>query len=294
MNDAEATLLSHNQVNPNTRLSVLCGTGLNAAIQLPVSAIASHKIEARPEAWKKVAKSCLVNTECSMFGGGDGILPLIDADHELDAAQEQPGYQPLEQLVGGRNLGEICRLILVKAAKEGAVFNGKLPKMWEERFGFGSDVMGHFEEYDSSSSDSLIRRLIAKLRCRNLSLEKASELLKQSDEDRKTFTEHDRNVITSVCRGVARRAAAVLAVTLYTLLRLEWESWDKSEEVTSVAYTGSILEKHPSIREHCLKFLKELVGKDKKVDLEEAVDASLLGAAVGAMMNKEEALKAKA
>lgn len=146
MNDAEATLLSHNQSNPNTRVSVLCGTGLNAAIQLPVSAIAPHKIEKRPEAWKKVAKSCLVNTECSMFGG-DGILPLIDADCELDAAQEHPGYQPLEQLVGGRNLGEICRLILAKAAKEGAVFEGKLPKMWEERFGFGSDVMGHFEEY---------------------------------------------------------------------------------------------------------------------------------------------------
>lgn len=129
---------------------------------------------------------------------------------------------------------------------------------------------------------------------RNLSVEKASELLKLSDEDRKTFTEQDRNVITSVCRGVARRAAAILAITLYTLLRLEWESWGKTEEVTSVAYTGSILEKHPNIRHHCLKFLKELVGADKKVDLEEAVDASLLGAAVGALMNKEEALEEKA
>lgn len=129
---------------------------------------------------------------------------------------------------------------------------------------------------------------------RNLSLKKAECVLKLSDEDNFTMTEHDRNVITSVCRGVARRAAAVLAVTLYTLLRLEWESWDKSEDtkVTSVAYTGSILEKHPTIRNECKVFLERLA-KDRKVELEEAVDASLFGAAVGALMNKEEALKEK-
>lgn len=128
---------------------------------------------------------------------------------------------------------------------------------------------------------------------RNLTLEKAKEFLKLNDQDR--FTENDRNVITTVCRGVARRAAAILAITLYTLLRLEWESWDKSldDKVTSVAYTGSILEKHPTIRHECQKFLKELA-TDRKVELEEAVDASLFGAAVGALMNKEDALKEKA
>ena len=147
MNDTEATLLSHAHANPATRLSLICGTGLNAALRLPLSAIGSWKLGIRPKQWTKVAKEVLVNTEVSMFGGG--IFPLCDADRELDRNGNHPGFQPLEQLTGGRNLGEICRLIMVAGVKEGVLFEGVMPWGLEKSFSIDTSFLSTFEEYAS-------------------------------------------------------------------------------------------------------------------------------------------------
>jgi len=133
LNDTEATLLSHAHTNPSTRLSLIWGTGMNAAIQLPVSAIAQSKFGERPEEWKKTAKSVLVNTEISLFGG-HGVLPLTKADEELDSLQSHPGFQPYEQMASGRYLGEITRLLLVQAVQSGQLFRGSMPHGLETRW----------------------------------------------------------------------------------------------------------------------------------------------------------------
>jgi len=69
-----------------------------------------------------------------MLGGG--IFPITAADSKLDSEAELPGFQPFEQLTGGRYLGEVARLTLVEAG---------MPL--EGRWSLDSEVLAGFDEY---------------------------------------------------------------------------------------------------------------------------------------------------
>ena len=143
INDTEGTLLSHAFANPATSMSLILGTGLNAAVQLPLSIFSQQKLVGRPKQWMKAAKTVLVNMELSMFGMD--IFPATEADRELDAASTHPGFQPLEQMTSGRYLGEICRLLFAQGVRVGALFNGKMPAGMRARFGFDTGNMAVLE-----------------------------------------------------------------------------------------------------------------------------------------------------
>ena len=145
MNDTEATLLSHAYDSPATRISLILGTGCNAAIYLPVAVISRHKFGTRPSNWIEAANSVVVNTEISMFGRE--VFPLCDADRQLDRDSPHPGFQPIEQLTSGRYLGEICRLTMVEGVRHGSLFDQVLPGGIEERFSLDTDLMSALEEY---------------------------------------------------------------------------------------------------------------------------------------------------
>ena len=144
MNDTEATLVSHAFANPATKISLILGTGLNAAIPLPLSCLSEQKLGKRPKQWMKTAKLVLVNTEVSMFGRE--IFPLSKADQELDAASTHPGFQPLEQVTSGRYLGEICRLVIVDGVRRGQLFAGMMPDGLDAKFGLDTALMAILEE----------------------------------------------------------------------------------------------------------------------------------------------------
>lgn len=126
VNDSAATFLSTSYLDGSTRFALILGTGVNAALMLPIAGIAPEKFGARPKTWLQEAQNVLVNTELSGFGGG--ILPMTIWDKYLDETHMNPGLQPLEYLVGGRYLGEIVRLVLLDAVKTAGLFRGKLPE----------------------------------------------------------------------------------------------------------------------------------------------------------------------
>ena len=144
MNDTEATLLSHAFANPATKISLILGTGLNAALPLPLSILSEQKLGQRPREWMERARSVLVNVEVSMFGRD--IFPMSEADLQLDAASPHPGFQPLEQLTSGRYLGEICRIVLVDGVTRGELFEGIMPEGLEVKFGLDTALMAILEE----------------------------------------------------------------------------------------------------------------------------------------------------
>jgi hexokinase len=146
LNDTESMLLSHAYANPTTRISLVCGTGLNAAVQLPVSAVFPERLGKRPRDWTDAAREVVVNTEVSMFGAG--VFPICSADRELDRNSMYPGFQPLEQLVGGRYLGEICRLVMMEWIKDGCLFGGEIPSGLEKGYGFDTAFMSSIEELE--------------------------------------------------------------------------------------------------------------------------------------------------
>jgi len=125
VNDSSATLLSEAYLTPTTRFGLILGTGCNIAAHLPVSTIDEPKYGARPEAWHAKASHVIVNTELGMFG--KGVLPLTKWDHLLLESHARPDFQPLEHLVSGYYIGEVCRLALIDAIESTGIFGGVVP-----------------------------------------------------------------------------------------------------------------------------------------------------------------------
>lgn len=143
VNDSSATLLSQAYRDPSTRMSLILGTGTNAAVHLPVSALSKEKFGGRPQSWFDVATHVLVNTELSMYG--KHVMPGSRWDDHLNETHALPDFQPLEQKVGGRYLGEIVRLILVEAIQTCGLFDGQMPERLQEPYALDTGVIAVFE-----------------------------------------------------------------------------------------------------------------------------------------------------
>lgn len=143
LNDASATLLSRAYQDPSTRFAVILGTGLNAAVHLPVTALSESKYGMRPQSWYDKAKHVLVNTEVSMFG--KNVFPITRWDEGLKLTHPRPDYQPFEHLVSGGYMGEIVRLVLVDAIQSAGLFGGEMPANFSEPYSFETGLMAIIE-----------------------------------------------------------------------------------------------------------------------------------------------------
>ena len=143
VNDSSATLLSKAYSDPTTRFALILGTGVNAAIHLPVHTFAPPKFGTRPEEWHRCAEHVIVNTELSMFGAG--ILPSTIWDDELRSVHPNPTFQPLEHFVSGGYLGEIVRLVLVDGIQTAGLFGGVVPPTLRESYSLETETISYME-----------------------------------------------------------------------------------------------------------------------------------------------------
>jgi hexokinase len=143
VNDSSATLLSKAYLDQTTRFALILGTGVNAAVHLPVHMFSQEKFGIRPESWHESAKHVIVNTELSMFG--NGILPYTRWDRALLATHSRPDFQPLEHFVSGGYLGEISRLILVEGIQTAGLLGGMVPPSLVERYSLETETLSHIE-----------------------------------------------------------------------------------------------------------------------------------------------------
>lgn len=143
VNDGLATLLSCAYMDDTTRVALILGTGMNAAIHLPVSALSASKFGERPDEWHAKAKHVLVNTELSMFG--KNAFPTTRWDDFLNANHLRPDFQPFEHLCSGRYIGEIVRLVLMEAIGTTGLFKGQFPEKFTEPYSFGTDIVAFIE-----------------------------------------------------------------------------------------------------------------------------------------------------
>ncbi|KAA8897425.1 hypothetical protein FN846DRAFT_963782 [Sphaerosporella brunnea] len=253
VNDTTATLLTHAYSHPQARISLICGTGVNAAVLVPVTCLAVEKLGRRPSSWTSVARNVVVNTECSMLGAG--IFPTTSADSKLDSLSDKPGFQPFEQLTSGRYLGEVVRLNLEAAGL-------KLVDRWS----LSTEMIAQLESADIDSA--AIRAFKSTF---GIDLE-PSEV----------------DFVSSICRAVARRAAAYIAVMVYAFHRLQCGELEGEQiRLASVACCGAVIEKHPTLRSQCQEFLDALEGQ-RKITLDIAHDSGLVGAGVAVLSSLEQ------
>lgn len=267
VNDGAATLLSQAYRDPSTRMSLILGTGMNAAVFLPVSALGSGKFGQRPDSWYAAAKHVLVNTEMSMFG--KPVWPVTRWDEELNDQHMLPSFQPLEYLVTGRYLGEIVRLIMVEAITTAGMFKGEMPSRLEEAYSLDTRILAAFQSDGSAN------------------LAKAKAVFLQAHALCSPPRLNELQFIRDVSQLVAQRAAVYLATALHALwtVRTTAEGLEPGESShVTIACDGTIVEKYPDFRESCQRHLDELCvlsGTSKgAVTLEMAPESSIFGAAV--------------
>lgn len=144
VNDSSACLLSESYNHPTTRFGLILGTGVNLAAYLPVSAIGRVKFGQRPPQWFEKATHVIINSEISMMGRD--ILPLTRWDRQLLANHARPEFQPLEHMVSGMYLGEICRLALVEAIETTGAFGGVVPASLQKPYSFSTETLSIIEK----------------------------------------------------------------------------------------------------------------------------------------------------
>lgn len=285
VNDSSATLLSRAYVDPQTRMSLILGTGTNVAIHFPVHEIGLSKFGTRPPGWFSYAKHVIINSEMSMFGGG-GVLPMTRWDDILNRTHLRPDYQPLEYMVTGRYLGEVVRLIIVEAVDIANLFGGELPHSMREPYSLDTSIVA-FLEADTSPS-----------------LTSSAALFQKQHTFPVTPSSEDLYFLRRICQTVSRRAAGYLATAIHSMwcLRNDVEfspstmAIKEASEVTvvesepesrslSIACDGSVINKYPGFRDSCQTYINQLAEQtngttESLISLDLAPESAIVGAAV--------------
>ncbi|KAL1301870.1 hypothetical protein AAFC00_006052 [Neodothiora populina] len=281
VNDSSATLLRQAYRDPSTRISLIIGTGINAAIYLPLNALSKEKFGQREDSWWHEAKHVLVNTELSMFG--KDLWNSTRWDDELNRNHPLPDFQPLEYKASGRFLGEIVRLVLVEAIEKGFLFGAEMPRGLHQTYTLDTGLIGLIE---SDKSCDLAASISA--------FSKAHPLPSGSSAAG-SITAQDMRFVRQVSNMVTTRSAAYVATAVHALWELERDSAAActschSQEAVSqsekaekpkmtVACNGSIMEKYPLFRTRCQGWLDDLVALSAACDAVrlDGVDASNAG-----------------
>jgi hexokinase len=274
VNDSSAALLCRAYSEPTTSMSLILGTGTNAAVHLPVSCLGADKFGTRDQSWHAQAKKVITNTELSMFG--KGILPETRWDEYLNRTHKLPDFQPLEYMTTGRYLGELFRLVIGEAVDTAALFNGVFPEPLRAPYTLDTAILAMLES-DTSAQLSRSAVHLEKLWCMASPPSQADLLF-----------------LRAVAESISNRATIYLAVALHALWTLQKETYINpttpfGTPKTSIACTGSVIEKYPNFRTRCEGYIEEMiVAGDRSfgsfptelVVLEVIDDAAILGAAV--------------
>lgn len=273
VNDSSATLLSRAYLDPCTTMSLILGTGMNAAVHMPVSQIGLEKFGSRDASWHAQADMVITNTELSMFGGS--VLPKTRFDDQLNRSHVLPDFQPLEYMTTGRYLGEIIRLIILEAIETAGLFGGNIPASITMPYTLDTTFLAILE---SDTTPHMTRA--------SLYLEKTHAFNTVPSFEELCF-------LKAMAECVSIRAAAYLATSIHAL----WSIGRVTEEndvantttmdKTTIACDGSVINKYPGFRELCQSYIAKMISEKQhkgqiipEIHLEPAHEAAILGAAV--------------
>lgn len=296
VNDSTAALLSEAYLNSSTRFGLILGTGVNIAVHLPVPTIGREKFGDRPASWFEKASHVIVNTELGMFG--KGILPVTRWDVALNEAHLRPNFQPLEHLVSGCYLGEVCRLILLEAIDTTGLFGGVVPPSLLLPYSLDTETLSFIEAYvaDLVSCGSIQTPQVTDFSHRDTStsLESSITLFKSRHPSPVEPTPADIAFTQTLASYISRRSSAVVAASLFALWEFKNEAESEHPNINSstelsmdnhvVAFNGSVIEHYPHYLQNCQGYIDGLLastkGKSGTMKLVGAKESSLLGAAV--------------
>ncbi|XP_055025367.2 hexokinase HKDC1 [Misgurnus anguillicaudatus] len=229
VNDTVGTMMTCGYDDHNCEVGVIIGTGTNACYMEEMRHI--DMVEGDE------GRMC-INTEWGAFGD-DGVLDdfITDFDREIDAASVNPGKQLFEKMISGMYMGELVRLILLKMAKKGLLFNGQVTDDLRTKGKFQTSYICLIEQYKSG-------------------LENTRDILTQLGLNP---SEDDCIAVQHVCTIVSFRSANLVAAALAAILTRIRENKKLKTLRTTVGVDGTLYRTHPQYSKRLHKVVRYLV-----------------------------------
>ncbi|XP_074539294.1 LOW QUALITY PROTEIN: hexokinase-1-like [Halichoeres trimaculatus] len=229
VNDTVGTMMTCGFDDQRCEVGIIIGTGTNACYMEELRHI--DLVEGDE------GRMC-INTEWGAFGD-DGSLEDIrtEFDREIDRGSINPGKQLFEKMASGMYMGELVRLILVKMAKEGLLFEGRItPELLTK----GKIETKHVSAIEKTKEG----------------LKKCMEILTRLGVEP---SEEDCLAVQHVCTIVSFRSANLIASTLGAILGRLKETKGVARLRTTVGIDGSMYKMHPQYARRLHKTVRRLV-----------------------------------
>ncbi|KAK4195412.1 putative hexokinase [Triangularia verruculosa] len=271
VNDSTSTLLSAAYSHPTTTtLALILGTGVNISAHLPLATISTEKHPPSITATNSSSSAThvIVNTELGMFHPLPSPSGLTRWDLALRHNHPRPDFQPLEHLVSGLYLGEICRWVLLEAIKKVGLFGGVIPPSLKTHYSLDTKALSLLQ---ADSSPTLTPSL---------------SLFHTLHPSPIPATPTDLQFLRSVASFVTQRSASIVAASLHALHEIDVEDspYHQSpppEIIKTIAYAGSVVEHYPNYLSNLQSYLDQLsLNTPTHFKLVPAKESSVLGAAV--------------
>nr|XP_043608489.1 probable hexokinase-like 2 protein [Erigeron canadensis] len=139
-------------------------------------------------------------------------LPITQFDMALDSDSSNRGYRIFEKLIGGRYLGEVVRRVLLKMAKETALFGETVPAKLKTPYILRSPDMAAMHQDTSENRDTIQEKLMEVFGITYTTLAV-------------------REIVAEVCDVVAERAARLSGSCIVGILKKRGRINDKRNVV---------------------------------------------------------------
>uniref|UniRef100_A0A8C6X4M5 hexokinase n=1 Tax=Naja naja TaxID=35670 RepID=A0A8C6X4M5_NAJNA len=229
VNDTVGTMMTCGYDDQRCEVGVIIGTGTNACYMEEMSNI--DLVEGDE------GRMC-INTEWGAFGDDASLEDIrTEFDKEIDSGSINPGKQLFEKMISGLYLGELVRVILLKMARKGLLFNGKL-----------STAL--------CTKGKIETRHVAAMEKNKEGLRNTKEILKELGLDP---SEEDCIAVQHVCTIVSFRSANLCATALAAILTRLRENKKLARLRTTVGIDGTLYKTHPQYAKRLHKVVRRLV-----------------------------------
>ncbi|TSK22587.1 Hexokinase-1 [Bagarius yarrelli] len=229
VNDTVGTMMTCGYDDQHCEVGLIIGTGTNACYMEEMRHI--DLVEGDE------GRMC-INTEWGAFGD-DGTLDdfITRFDKEIDAASTDPGKQLFEKMVSGMYMGELVRLILLKMAKRGLLFKGRISDALRTKGRFHTKHVCMIEEYKDGLTNT--KNILTDLGL--------------------SPTEDDCIAVQHACTIVSFRSANLCAASLAAILTRIRENKKLKTLRTTVGVDGTVYRTHPQYAKRLHKVVRRLV-----------------------------------
>lgn len=236
--------------NRNCKIGVILGTGSNACY-----VETARNAENYEKTGKVDDERVIINTEWGAFGDL-GSLEFIRTfyDREVDKHSINPGSQLFEKMLSGMYLGELVRLVLVKLATLGHIFNGKVSDTLNTPHQFFTKFVSEIES-EPVDSTTAVREILSEIGVED-----------PSDQDCVN--------VRYACQCISRRAAHLVSAAIATLIL------KIGDPDITIGVDGSVYRFHPNFHDLMTEKIKELIPSNYRFKFALSEDGSGRGAAL--------------